>query len=38
MEIELKAIGNGIIVHTSRESTGAGEFITVQPSTTGEGS
>jgi hypothetical protein len=38
MQVELKAICNGIIVHTSRESTGSGEFITVQSSATGEGS
>jgi hypothetical protein len=38
VQVKLEAIGNGIIVHTSRESTGSGEFITVQPSATGEGS
>jgi hypothetical protein len=38
VQVKLKAISDGVIVYASREATGSGEFITVQPSATGEGS
>src|ERR1039457_5291160 len=36
MQVELKAIGNGVVVHARGEPAGAGQFIAIQPSSTGE--
>lgn len=36
MQVELKAVGNGVVVHARGEPAGAGQFIAIQPGSAGE--